>query len=147
MIDKIDLDIKQALKNGDQATATALRFLKSVIINARIAAGHELVDDEIVRVIRKEIKSRIEARDIYSRNGRQELAAKEETERQLYSSYVPADLKPAELDRLVTAAAKKLNQDLTFSHLMPATMKLVAGQADGQTVAQAVNRYIERPKL
>ncbi|HUD03672.1 MAG TPA: GatB/YqeY domain-containing protein [Patescibacteria group bacterium] len=144
MLNQIDLDINGALKRGDHITTDALRFLKSSIINAQIAARHDLSDEEILRVIRKEIKSRIEARDIYAEHGRRELAAKEESERSIYAVYVPDELDPQKLNALVIKAAKDIEGDVTFNKLMPITIQLVAGQSDGKTVVEAVKKYLEQ---
>jgi uncharacterized protein YqeY len=136
MQQQIEDDINVALKRGDRTTAEALRFLKSSLINARIALGHDLTDEEVVATIRKEVKSRIEARDLYKDHGQLEQAAKEESERGIYIDYLPKDLSQEQLDALINEAASQLSDDLTFAKLMPLAMKLVAGRADGK-------KYIE----
>lgn len=143
MQDKVSSDINAALKRGDKATAEALRLLKSSLMNAKISAGHELSDEEAFKVIRKEIKSRIEARDMYAANDRSELAAKEEFERTVYAAYVPEQLGELEIDKVVEKVASDLATDVTFSLLMPAVMKAVAGKADGRLVSERVKKYIE----
>jgi uncharacterized protein YqeY len=143
MLNQIDFDIKKALKSGDRITAEALRFLKSSIINAQIASRHDLSDEEVIRIIRKEIKLRIEARDIYAKHNRQELAAKEESERNIFAGYVPDELNPQRLNILIVKAAQSVEGDMTFGKLMPCVMRLVAGRSDGKTVAEAVKKYIE----
>lgn len=142
MLDKISADINAALKRGDKATAEALRLVKSALMNARITAGHDLSDDEAVKVIRKEMKSRVEARDLFAANDRAEQAAKEEFERSVYAAYVPEQLSEADIDALVAQAASSGNE-LAFSQLMPATMKLAAGKADGKLVAERVKHFLE----
>lgn len=146
MLNQVDFDINAALKRGDRVTAEALRFLKSSIINAQIAARHDLSDGEVLSIIRKEIKSRIEARDIYAQHGRPELAAKEEFERNIFAGYVPDELNPQKLNTLIVKAANSIEGDLTFGKLMPCVMQFVAGQSDGKTVSEAVKRYIEGDK-
>ncbi len=141
MLDTISQDINAALKAGDKPRAEALRLLKGALVNARIAVGHELNDDEAEKVIRKEMKSRIEARDIFAANQRPEQAAKEEFERSVYAAYVPEQLSEADIDTLITQAAEGV--ELQFSQLMPATMKLAAGKADGKLVAERVKLFIE----
>lgn len=144
MQDRIGSDINAALKRGDKATAEALRLLKSALMNARISAGHELNEDEAVKVIRKEIKSRIEARDLFAANGRDEQAAKEEFERSTYAAYVPEQLSAVDIDLLITTAAASFGEAPTFSQLMPTVMQAAAGKADGRLVAERVKLYIER---
>ena len=143
---KIDADINSALKAGDKQKGEALRLLKSSLINARIAAGHDLTDEEAIKVIRKEIKSRIEARDLYNANDREELAKKEEFERATYASYIPAELDPKELNSIINDVAKNFEDEPLFTNIMPRVMKVVAGRADGHAVADAVKKYIEEAK-
>lgn len=142
MIDTVKADVIAALKSGEKSTAEALRLLVSALTNARIAAGHDLTDDEAVKVIKKEMKSRVEARDLFAANDRQEQADKEEFERQVYSKYVPAELDVEAIDALVEAASNTV-EELSFAKLMPATMQASKGQADGKIVAERVKAFIE----
>lgn len=144
MQERISLDINAALKRGDKATAEALRLVKSALMYAKIAAGHDLSDDEAAKIIRKEIKSRIEARDIFAANDRPEQAAKEEFERSVYAMYVPDQLGNEAIDIFIATAAKDLGDAPQFSQLMPAVMKLAAGQADGKLVADRVKAYLNK---
>lgn len=143
MIDKIKADVIAALKSGDKATVDALRLLVSAFTNARIAAGHDLSDEEATKVIKKEMKSRVEARDLFAANDRQEQADKEEFERQTYAKYVPAELDAQAIDALVETAAGTV-EELSFAKLMPATMQAAKGQADGKLVAERVKAFIEQ---
>lgn len=142
MLEKISQDINEALKRGDKATAEALRLLKSALMYAKIAAGHDLDNDEAAKVIRKEIKSRIEARDMYAANNRAQQAAKEEFECSVYTQYVPKQLGEAEINAIIVDVSKTVSEN-TFSQLMPAVMKIAAGRADGKMVSECVKKYIE----
>jgi uncharacterized protein YqeY len=144
MQERISLDINAALKRGDKATAEALRLVKSALQYAKIAANHDLSDEEATKVLRKEIKARIEARDIFASNDRPEQAAKEEFERSVYAIYVPDQLSDSAIDQLIVAAAKKLGNKPEFSQLMPAVMILAAGSADGKIVADRVKDYLSK---
>jgi uncharacterized protein YqeY len=142
MIDTVNNAITAALKSGDKATAEALRLLKSSLMYAKIAAGHDLSDEESVKVVQKEIKARVEARDIFAANDRPEQAKKEEFERSIYASYVPAGLSPEEVDAIIAEQAAKLDEGYTFAHLMPKVMQAVAGKADGREVSEKVKAFI-----
>jgi uncharacterized protein len=139
---RIREDLNNALKRGDKQTAEALRFLLSVVNNARISLGHELEDEEVIKVIRKEIKQRIESRDIYTANNRDDLAAKEESERSPYLLYVPEELTKEELDKIIVDIAIGFVGAPTFAQLMPLVIKQVSGRADGKTVAEQVKQYL-----
>jgi uncharacterized protein YqeY len=142
MIDQVDSDITSALKGGDRTTASALKMLKNALANARIAKNDVLTEEEDLRVVRKEIKSRVEARDLYATNNRQELAAKEEFERSLFSRYVPVELTQNQLDDAILSASQSMDGTKEFSKLMPATIKIVSGRVDGKTVSEAVKKFI-----
>jgi hypothetical protein len=143
MQDRISQDINAALKRGDKATAEALRLLKSALMYAKIAAQHDLSDEEAYKIIRKEIKSRVEARDLYASNERPEQAAKEEFERSVYAQYVPDQLDELAINDIIAKVAKTTEMQ-SFSQIMPAVMKIAAGKADGKLVAECVKKYIER---
>lgn len=143
MLDRITNDINEALKRGDKTTAEALRFIKNSLKNASINLGRDLTEDESIKIIRKEIKLRVEARDMYAANGRQELAAKEEFERGLCAQYVPSELGASEINKIITDVVNQFKEPVSFSQLMPAVMKVVAGKADGKTVSELVNKYIK----
>jgi uncharacterized protein len=146
MLEKINKDIAESLKRGDKVAGEALRFLKSVLINARINTGHELSEEEAIQIIRKEIKLRIEARDTYAANQRPELAAKEEYERGLYSLYVPEELTEYKILEIIAKIAITIDEPIDFAKLMPAVMKEISGKADGKTVAGLVKSYLEGNK-
>ena len=142
MQDKVSQDINVALKSGEKTTAEALRLLKSALLNARIALGHDLNDEEATVVVRKEIKARIEARDLFSENGREEQAKQEEFERELYSSYVPMQLSEDDIDAFIAASAEE-NSGVNFGILMSQVMKKCAGNADGKLVTERVKYFLE----
>ena len=144
MQDTINTAITTALKSGDKPTAEALRLIKSTLMYAKIAAGHDLSDAEATKIIQKEIKSRIEARDIYAANNRPELAQKEEFERSVYANYVPAGLTPKEIDSIISEQAAKLEAGYDFAKLMPKVMQAVAGKADGREVSEKVKAFIAK---
>lgn len=143
MIEQVNKDIAEALKSGDKRRADALKMLKNSLLNAQKAKKDKIGQDEAYQIIRKEIKMRVEARDMYSKNDRQELADKEEYERNLFDNYIPAGLTEEQLNKMITQTADKLGGDLSFSTLMPEVIRQVAGRADGKTVAELVKKFIE----
>lgn len=142
MLDKVNQDITTALKAGDKPTAEALKLVKSALMYARIAAGHDLNEEEATKIIRKEMKSRVEARDMYRNNDRPELADKEEFERATYAKYVPEELGESAIDAVISEQAKALGSDATFAQLMPKVMQALAGKADGKVVSERVKVFI-----
>ena len=142
MQDKVSQDINVALKSGEKPTVEALRLLKSALMNAKIAAGHDLTDDEAISVIRKEMKSRIEARDLFSENGRLEQAQQEEFERELYSRYTPKQLSQDDIDSFIKLVISE-NSEANFGMVMSQVMKKCSGNADGKLVTERVKYFLE----
>lgn len=142
MQEQIAKDLIAAMKSGDKATAECLKMLKSALQMAQIAHGSPLDDAAVERVIRKEMKSRSDARDMYAANGRQELADKEESERVLYEKYVPQQLSADDVDAVVASQAATLD-DVVFSRLMPLVMQELKGKADGRLVSERVKAFVE----
>lgn len=140
--DQVSQDIISHLKAGQKEKAEALKLLKSALNNARIALSHDLSDDEAIKVIRKEIKSRVEARDLYLANDRKALADKEEFERALYSKYVPAELSDEELNKIISKNLEDESQKDNFGKLMSSVMSEVAGRADGARVSALIKQSL-----
>ncbi len=143
-VDQINQDLNVALKSGDKPRAEALRLLKSALINARIANGHEVNEDEFVKVVRKEIKSRVEARDMYSQNNRSEQAAQEEYERSVYAEYIPAELSDEAITKIIEEVILEVGDSANFGTIMSAVMQKTAGQADGKRVSNIIKESIDR---
>jgi hypothetical protein len=143
MLDQVQQDINNAMKASDRKTAGALRMLFSSLKNAYIDNQGSLTDEQARDVIKKEIKKRVEARDLYAKNDRSEQASQEEFERTLFARYVPSQLNEEQIDELITTSAEELSE-LNFAKLMPLVMKATQGNADGKLVSERVKDYINR---
>ena len=89
--ERIDADLKESMKAGDQLRKDTLRSVLSAFSYQEIEAGKELTEPEQLDVIRKLVKQRTDAIGEYTKAGRTELAAKEEAlERDILATYLPA---------------------------------------------------------
>jgi uncharacterized protein YqeY len=145
--DRIQSDMVAAMKSGDVVTRDALRMVLSAFRNEQVAGKtkQQLDDATELRLLTKEVAKRRESSEIYSTNGRPELAAKEDAEITVLQRYLPAELGEAELDELVAAAVATVAADLGETpgpKQMGLVMKIVspkiAGRADGAKVAAKV---------
>jgi uncharacterized protein YqeY len=143
MIHRVHNDATAALKAGDKKTAEALRLLYSSLKNAEIENMGSLTEEQAIQVIKKEMKKRVEARDLFAANDREEMAAKEEFERSLYSQYAPAELTASQIDDIITSVTKDADE-LSFGKLMPLVMKETKGSADGRMVSERVKAFIDK---
>lgn len=141
---RIDSDLKEAMKARQPERLNVLRMLKSSLKNAAIELGGaeaRLDEDAASAVLRKEVKKRQDSIEGFTKGNRPELAAKEVSELEYLTVYLPAQLSPAELDALVAECIAEAGA--TSKAQMGAVMKLVnsraAGRADGRALSAAVS--------
>ena len=145
--ERIDNDIKEAMKARQTDRLGVLRMLKSAVKNFAIEKGGadlKLSDEEIFPVIRKEVKKRCDSIESFETGGRPELAAKERTELEFLGEYLPQPLSPEELAALVKEAIAEAGA--TSKAQMGAVMKIAtakaAGRADGKALSVEVQRNL-----
>ena len=144
---QIDNDLKEAMKAKEAERLGVIRMLKSAVKNLAIEKGGPavLVDDaDVVTIIRKQVKQRLDSIEGFEKGGRPELAAKERSEMQVLLTYLPKGLGVEEVAALVKEAIAEAGA--TSKAQMGAVMKLVtakaAGRADGKTLSQEVQRQL-----
>ena len=140
MITRIEDDIKQAMRAGDAVKRDALRLVISSLKNAEKDKQEPLADDEVVTVLRRELKRRREAAEAFRSAGAAERAQGEDAEAALIEGYLPAELPDEQLELIVEAAVAKLGAtDLKQMGLvMREAMAVVDGRADGSRVQTIV---------
>src|SRR5579862_7975304 len=143
--ERIDSDIKEAMKAREAGRLGVLRMLKSSLKNAAIekhGATGQLDDADAMAVLRKQAKQRQDSIEGFEKGGRPELAAKEKEELEILNQYLPRQLSPEEISALVKGAITE--SGATGKAQMGAVMKIVqakaAGRADGKTLSQEVQR-------
>lgn len=143
--ERLNGDLKSAMKSGDSARLEVLRYMLSLVQNAakdKFAKqpGIALTDDEAIAALQREAKRRKEALELFRKGGRGDLVKKEEADLAVIYEYIPKGLSAEELDRLVDQAREGGAND--FNSLMRETMKLVKGRADGKAVGEIVRRKL-----
>lgn len=140
LMDRLDQDMKAAMKARDSLRLGVLRLTLSELKNARIAKGEDLEEPEMVQVLRREVKRRDEAAEQYHQGGREDLATKEEAEAAILKEYLPSMLEGAALEEAVESAIRE--SGATSMKEMGQVMKIVmaahAGRVDGKAVQEAV---------
>src|SRR5579872_363761 len=101
---RLQADLNAARKAQDKPGTLLLSTILADIKNRRIELGHDPSDDDVVDVLRKGIKKRREAIELYDKGNRPELAAKERSEVKALEVYLPAQVDPEELRGAVQAA-------------------------------------------
>jgi uncharacterized protein YqeY len=140
VIDRIDKDVKAAMKSGDATRRDALRLVLSSLRDAEKAAQRPLTDAEQQAVLRRELKRRREAAKAFQDAGHADRAAAEESEAELIEGYLPAQLPDEDLDTIVESAVAKVGAKGPgdMGQVMREAMALAAGRADGKRVQERV---------
>jgi uncharacterized protein len=146
---KLQEDLTAAILAHDDLRRDTLRMVISAAYNEAKKARRELSDDEVVRILTREMKTRNESVEAYSNAGRQDAAAKERAEIEIIRPYLPQQLDPAELERLVHEAVDEsgATSPRDMGKAMAALMPKVRGRADGKLVSGLVAQELARRDL
>jgi len=136
--EKLQEDLKRAMKAGKKDEVSTLRLLRANIKNARIQKGKDLDDDETVEVLIKSAKARKESIDLYEKGGRMDLVEKERAELELISRYLPEQLSEDQISSIISETIHSLNltSEKDIGRLMGTVMPKLKGKADGKIVQQ-----------
>lgn len=143
-VDKVNQDINNTLKEGDRFKVGVLKMLKNSLDNA-IKANPKITEEEMHKIVKKEIKLRNDAKDIYLKNGEPERASQEEKEIKILKLYAPTEMSHEEIEVVISEVLKN-NSSGNFGEIMKEAMKLLAGKADGKDVANIIKTKLEGTK-
>ena len=140
LLDTLQNDLKNAQLNKDEVKVGTLRLLLSEIHNAEIAKSQDLVNQDIIQVIQREVKKRKEAVEAFKNGGREEQAKKEEAEMAILQSYLPEQISNEELTGIIDQTINEVGATgvSDTGKVIGAVMGKVAGKADGGMVSSIV---------
>jgi uncharacterized protein YqeY len=145
--ERIDSDLKEAMRTKDTTKLAVLRMLKSALKYGAIAksgAEAELSDAEAAQVIRKQAKQRQDSIESFEKGGRVELVQKEQKELSILNDYLPQAMSADEVAQTVreTIAEVGATSKAQMGAVMKAVQAKVAGRVDGKTLSQEVSRQL-----
>jgi uncharacterized protein YqeY len=145
--DTIQDDTKAALLSGNRFVGDTLRNLKAAILNEEVAQNKRdegLSDEEIEKIIAREVKKRNESIALYEANGRPELAEDERKEAEVLSKYLPEQLGEDELRAIINAKIAELGVSgpQAMGQVIGSVKQQVGNTADGATLARIVKEIL-----
>jgi uncharacterized protein YqeY len=145
LLQKLDDDLKTALKASESLKVSVLRMAKAALKNRQIDKREELSEEDIISVILTLIKQRKESIEQFSKGGREDLAEKERQELSILQSYLPKQLNKEELDVIIIDTIKESSAEgiKDFGKVMRLIMPRVKGLVDGKVVNQRVKDLLE----
>lgn len=147
--ERIADEMKAALLGGDRFVGETLRNLKAAILNEEVATGKRdqgLSDDEIEKVVAREVKKRTESARLYRDNNRLDLAESEEREIEVLQRYLPAQLDEEAIRAKVTSKAQELEVTsmADMGRLIGSVKSELGNTADGAVVARIVKEALSK---
>ena len=142
--EKINNDLKEAMKSKDSFKLGVIRMVKGAMQLAKKSPREELTDDDVIGVLSKQIKMRREAIEQLEKAGRSDLVKKKKKEIEILSSYMPEELSIDELNEIL---------DKVFNEVKPSSVKdmglvmktvtpLVKGRADMSLVSKLIKERL-----
>ena len=143
--DRLNVDLKDAMRNKDAIKRTVIRTLLSEIRNAEIAAQKDLQESDIEGVMSKQAQQRKDSIEAYDEAGRQDLVDKETAELNIISEYLPEQMTEVEIEGIIAETLNKVDATgpSDMGKVMGALMPLVKGRADGKLVNAMVTAKLK----
>jgi uncharacterized protein YqeY len=142
ILDQLQKDLVAAMKAREEARLSALRMIKTALQKAHADTPKPLDDTAERQILKSLVKQRVDAADMFRKGGREELAQKEEAEKTIIESYLPAAASEDEMQAAIDAAIAETGA--TSARQMGVVMKavqakLVGKTSDGKWISQKVN--------
>src|SRR5271165_5272845 len=132
LIDQVQKDMIAAMKSKEEARLSALRMIKAALMKLKVDSPKPIDEAAEMQLLKQLIKQRIDAAEMFHKAGRPEQAAKEEAEKTLIESYLPAGASEHEIDAAVAAALAETGA--TSIKQMGLAMKAAQARLQGKTV-------------
>ncbi len=144
ILERIEKDLKEALRNREEVRLSVLRLIKASIKNRSIEKQSALNDEEIMAVLSTQIKQRKESIEHYLRAQRDQLAGREQEEIEIIKSYMPQELTKEEIDRIINSAIieTKAANTSDIGKVMKIVIPQTRGKADGKYVNERVKALL-----
>lgn len=142
--DKLKADMITAMKAKEQAKVECIRFVNAAIKKVEVDTRKDLDDAAVTGILMNLAKQRRDSIDQFRKGGREDLAAKEESELKLIQGYLPQQMSESELEALVTAAIAETGakSPKDMGTVMKAVMAKAAGKAEGGAISAMVKKKL-----
>lgn len=146
LYEQIKEDIKVAMRGKNMQTLDILRMVASSIKNKAIDLKREIEDEDVLAVIKSDVKKLEDALSDFSKAAREDLAEKAREEIEILKKYLPAEMSDDVLEVEVKAILEKhsLNDEGQMGQAMGIVMKELQGKANGNRVRKVVEQVLKK---
>jgi uncharacterized protein YqeY len=144
LADKVNEEIKLAMKSRNEARLRAYRNIKSSFLLLQTSGG-AVAEEEYMKALQKMAKQRRDSIEIFENESRNDLADKEKEELVIIEELLPAQMSEAEVENKVRELIKQAGASgaKDMGKVMPLAMKTLSGQADGKLISSVIKRLLE----
>jgi uncharacterized protein YqeY len=144
LLERLNSDIKQAMKNKEKDKLSVIRMIKASIQNEALKLGKEISEEEELTVLSREVKQRKDSLHEFDKAGREDLVEKIRTELQYVELYMPKQLSEEEVSEIVKQAISETgaSSKAEMGKVMAVIMPKVKGKADGSLVNKLVQQHL-----
>jgi uncharacterized protein len=142
--ERLDGDLKAAMKERDELRLSVIRMVRSVVRNREIDQKKEMQDEGITEVISSLVKQRRESVRLYREGGREDLAVKEEKEIEILLGFLPRQLDRKEVEELAETVIREVGAQgpKDMGRVMKELQPRLAGRADGRLISEIVRERL-----
>lgn len=146
MLEKINQDLKQAMRDKDHLALKVLRYVKSALKNREIELGHELEESDIISVLKSQVKSREQSAEMYRQGNRNDLVDLEQKEIAIIKKYLPEELNNAAIEQAVDEiiAQTGASSPADMGIVMKTMMQKYQNRVDGKVVKDIVKKKLTK---
>jgi uncharacterized protein YqeY len=145
--ERITKDYIQAMKDRQSERSAALNYLRAMIKQVKVDKRLEIADDnEVLAVIKKQIKQRQDSIEQFEKGGRADLAAKEKNELEIMKLYMPAEMSIEQIKGIIEVVIQEAGavSMKDMGTVMKAVREKVAGKADGKLMSDLVKERLAK---
>jgi uncharacterized protein len=145
LTEKINEDLKAAMKSGEKLKLETLRMIRAQILEfEKSGANREMTEDDAMKILLSAVKKRKESIEMYEKAGRKELVEKESAEIVIIQEYLPKQMEKEDAEKIIakiiTETGASSSKDL--GKVMPAIMKELKGKIDGKIINEIVKQKL-----
>ena len=144
LLERLNNDMKQAMKNKEKDKLSVIRMLKAALQNEELKLRHELTDEDELTVLSRELKQRKDSLEEFAKADRTDLVDKVRIEIKFVEDYMPEQLSAEEISEIVKQTISEVNatSKADMGRVMGALMPRVKGKADGSLVNKLVQQQL-----
>lgn len=144
MLEQINNELKEAMKSGDKFKLSVLRMLKASLQTEQINKKGELTDDDILAVIKKQVKVRTASRDEYLSYKREDLASDLDKEIEILKAYLPEELSEEEINKIISDVFLEVKPESMkdMGLIMKKLTPMIGSRADMSEVSKKVREKL-----